>query len=150
MNYKKTLLFNSIRLTDDNYEQHQCHGGLRAAGPFIAGGINVTEDGSSIAAQFWGEHGVSLFIVPSTPDGISTLDWPHLQVYEILNVYWHLMIFHRTFSLEPQHIAGTSTQASAERLMICVIGLKPLLVNICLMWNIRHYPIYRNLNLITS
>lgn len=51
-------------------------GGLRTADPFIAEGLNVSSDGSSVPALFWGEHAVPLFNDPSAPSGLSTLDWP--------------------------------------------------------------------------
>lgn len=50
--------------------------GLREADPFIAEGINVTSDGQSVPALFWGDGAVPLFNDPSAPDGLSTLDWP--------------------------------------------------------------------------
>ncbi len=51
-------------------------GGLREPDPFIAEGINVMGDGSSIPALFWGDGAVPLFNDPSATDGLSTLDWP--------------------------------------------------------------------------
>lgn len=51
-------------------------GGLREADQTIAEGLNVTEDGSDIPALFWGESAVPLFNDPSSPSGLSTLDFP--------------------------------------------------------------------------
>lgn len=50
--------------------------GLRTSDPFIAEGINVTSDGKSVPALFWGEQAVPLFTDPTAPGGLSTLDWP--------------------------------------------------------------------------
>lgn len=50
--------------------------GLRTADPFIAEGLNVTSDGSSVPALFWGEQAVPLFNDPTAAGGLSTLDWP--------------------------------------------------------------------------
>lgn len=51
-------------------------GGLRTADSFIAEGINVSADGNSVHALFWGEHAVPLFIDAEAVGGLSTLDWP--------------------------------------------------------------------------
>jgi hypothetical protein len=50
--------------------------GFRNADQTIAEGLNVTSDGSDIPALFWGEHAVPLFNDPSSPTGLSTLDYP--------------------------------------------------------------------------
>ncbi len=50
--------------------------GLRKADPFIAEGVNVMGDGSSVPALYWGEAAVPLFNDPSAPGGLSPLDWP--------------------------------------------------------------------------
>ncbi len=50
--------------------------GMRKADPFIAEGVNVMGDGSSVPALFWGEGAVPLFKDPSAPSGLSPLDWP--------------------------------------------------------------------------
>ncbi len=50
--------------------------GVRKADPFIAEGVNVLGDGSSVPALFWGEGAVPLFNDPSASNGLSTLDWP--------------------------------------------------------------------------
>lgn len=50
--------------------------GFRNADQTIAEGLNLTPDGSDIPALFWGENAVPLFNDPSSPTGLSTLDYP--------------------------------------------------------------------------
>ena len=50
--------------------------GFRTADPEMAEGLNVTADGSDIPALFWGAQAVPLFNDPSSPHGLSPLDWP--------------------------------------------------------------------------
>lgn len=50
--------------------------GFREPDPFIAEGVNVPADGSSVMALYWGDGAVPLFADPAAAGGLSTLDWP--------------------------------------------------------------------------
>lgn len=50
--------------------------GFNPANQTIAEGLNVSTDGTNIPALFWGDHAVPLFNDPSSPTGLSPLDYP--------------------------------------------------------------------------